>query len=278
MNIRIEDEFQDVIMKASTGLSIGKQELAEKAGISVDEVAGLLDGEVKEDALRKVAEPLGLHPKALVDMAKKAWRPEPIELQGLELYNTPFPVPGYEEMTVNSYLVWDKASRIAVAFDTGASAKDLLTDIGLHNLTLKALFLTHTHRDHIADYDTVVDACMNLATYAPAGEPHAKAMPVAHADRFHIGPFTVEARLTHGHSPGGMSYVVNGLGRHLAIVGDSLFCLSQGGAKEQYARALENNRSQILSLPDDTVLCPGHGPITTVAIEKARNPFFPEFK
>jgi glyoxylase-like metal-dependent hydrolase (beta-lactamase superfamily II) len=45
-----------------------------------------------------------------------------------------------------------------------------------------------------------------------------------------------------------------------------------------FEEALRNNREQILTLPDDTILCCGHGPLTTVGEEKAHNPFFPEFE
>ncbi|MFW5874192.1 MAG: MBL fold metallo-hydrolase [Verrucomicrobiota bacterium] len=278
MKIRVEDNFEDVLMKASTGWGYGKQELADRAGITLEQVTALLDGEADEAALRKVAPVLKLHADALVAMARKDWYPDPVDLDGLKQYNTPFPVEGYEEMTVNSYLVWNKGSRDAVAFDTGSDVEEMLADIAMHNLTLKALFLTHTHRDHIAAYDDLIEATVNLPTYAPEKEPYGKAMPVEHADRFHIADFSIEARLTHGHSPGGTTYLIRGLKRPVAMVGDSIFCLSQGGAKENHSLALENNRKQILSLSDDTILCPGHGPMTTVANEKARNPLFPEYK
>ena len=84
----------------------------------------------------------------------------------------------------------------------------------------------------------------------------------------------IEARLTSGHSPGGMTYVVTGLSRPIAIVGDSLFAGSMGGGNVSYEDALRNNREKILTLPDETVICPGHGPMTTVGEEKAHNPFF----
>jgi hypothetical protein len=51
-----------------------------------------------------------------------------------------------------------------------------------------------------------------------------------------------------------------------------------GKSLEYWAAALKNNREQIFTLPDDTILCPGHGPMTTVAQEKKYNPFYPEFK
>jgi hydroxyacylglutathione hydrolase len=80
--------------------------------------------------------------------------------------------------------------------------------------------------------------------------------------------------LTNGHSPGGTSYVVHGLQHPVAVVGDSLFAGSMGGAPNDYQKALRNNLEKLLSLPEDTLVCPGHGPLTTVANEREHNPFF----
>ena len=71
-----------------------------------------------------------------------------------------------------------------------------------------------------------------------------------------------------------MTFVVEGLARPLAIVGDSMFAASMGGGGVSYADALENNRAKILTLPAETIICPGHGPLTTVGKEKRENPFF----
>jgi len=57
-------------------------------------------------------------------------------------------------------------------------------------------------------------------------------------------------------------------------VGDSLFAGSMGGGNVSYQDALRNNLEKILTLPDSTIICPGHGPMTTVAQEKQHNPFF----
>jgi glyoxylase-like metal-dependent hydrolase (beta-lactamase superfamily II) len=51
-----------------------------------------------------------------------------------------------------------------------------------------------------------------------------------------------------------------------------------GGGMISYQDALRTNRGKIMALPDDSVLCPGHGPLTTVGEEKKHNPFFPEFR
>ena len=278
MNLRIEDNFEDVLMKACTGLGIGKQALAERTGLPLATVVALLNGVSDDASLRAVARVLALDADALISMAKQAWAPEPIEVPGLKCYNTPFPVPGYEEMTVNSYLVWSPQTKVAVAFDTGANVDALLADVKTLGLDLQALALTHTHRDHIAAYEELLESIEGKVAFAPELEPYADADSLAHGDCIDLEGLHIEVRLTNGHSPGGTSYVVEGLSQPLAIVGDALFCLSQGGAANAYARALENNRAHILSLSDDTILCPGHGPLTTVANEKAHNPFFPEFK
>jgi glyoxylase-like metal-dependent hydrolase (beta-lactamase superfamily II) len=60
----------------------------------------------------------------------------------------------------------------------------------------------------------------------------------------------------------------------VAVVGDSLFAGSMGGGNVSYADALRNNLEKILTLPDETIICPGHGPMTTVGEEKVHNPFF----
>ena len=72
--------------------------------------------------------------------------------------------------------------------------------------------------------------------------------------------------------------VITGLAQPVAATGDAIFAGSMGGGVVSYLDALANNRKHILSLPNETVLCPGHGPMTTVDEEKRHNPFFPEFQ
>ena len=72
--------------------------------------------------------------------------------------------------------------------------------------------------------------------------------------------------------------MINGLARPVAIVGDALFAQSMGGGMVSYQDALTTNRAELFTLQDDTIICPGHGPMTTVGEEKAHNPFYPEFK
>jgi glyoxylase-like metal-dependent hydrolase (beta-lactamase superfamily II) len=61
----------------------------------------------------------------------------------------------------------------------------------------------------------------------------------------------------------------------VAAVGDVIFAGSVGGIRARYRQALEAIQTEVLSMAPETILLPGHGPVTTVAHEKAHNPFFP---
>ena len=92
-----------------------------------------------------------------------------------------------------------------------------------------------------------------------------------------MGDIHLNALHTYGHSVGGITYVIDGLPCPVAIVGDALFAGSMGGGMVSYQDALRNNREKIMTLPDQTIICPGHGPMSTIGEEKKYNPFFPEF-
>lgn len=267
----LEDLYTDVIGKAQRGLGLDDEALAARAGIPAKWVGNVKSGDIDETVMRKVALELNLHPGALLAMARKEWRPAAVELTGLAQFNTPF-----EDMTVNAYLVWDPATRQAAAFDTGADAKPMADFIMSKGLTLEAIYLTHTHPDHVADLPTLLTG--KQPVFASRKEPWDGAELFDCGREFRLGGLTIESRQTWGHSKGGVTYVVRGLKQTVAIVGDALFASSMGGGGASYADALQTNRREIFSLPNDTIICPGHGPLTTIAEEKAHNPFYPEFK
>ncbi len=270
--IRIEDDFEDVLGKAMSGLGLDAAALAKASGLEAARIDSLLKGSINDAALLAIAPHLGLSPAKLVEMAHQRWRPA-VELpDGVTLFNTPFPVPGYEAMTVNSYLL--RSGHEAAAIDTGANTDPLLTEVAQRGLRLKSLYITHTHHDHIAALDTIRAAYPEITVYCPEGEPLPDTVALRAGSQLACGHLQIEARETSGHSPGALSYIVSDMAATVAFVGDAIFCLSMGKAPNAYEQALNNNRSQLLSLPDATILCPGHGPITTVADEKARNPFF----
>ena len=272
-SIPLEDNFEDVLGKALRGTGMPDGVLEFLTGVSEETIAKLKDGEFDEESLRKVASPLGLDADTLVERAREAWVPAPVEVEGLRQYNTVF-----DDMTVNNYLVWDPASKEAALFDTGTDASGAIGLVDELGLTLKQLFLTHTHLDHIVDRAAVESHNPELKTFVNALEPAGGATRFQPGDAFSVGTLRVSTRLTKGHSPGGTTYVINGLSCPVAIVGDALFAQSMGGGLISYQDALATNRAELFSLQDDTVICPGHGPMTTVGEEKAHNPFYPEFK
>jgi hydroxyacylglutathione hydrolase len=269
MAIPLEDNFNDIIGKAQRGLGISDSQLAEKSGVTSNAIRKLREGDINDDEILRIAPALLLDPQALLASARQKWKPEtPPAFGGLAQFVTP-----YDNITVNAYLVWDPESREAVAFDTGADCAEMLARIESERLKVKLILLTHEHADHIADLQRLRER-----TGAPifiSEREHAEgAQPIAEEKRFETGKLQIEARLTSGHSVGGMTYVIHGLAIPIAVAGDSLFAGSMGGGMVSYADAVRNNLQKILTLPDETIICPGHGPMTTVGEEKKHNPFF----
>lgn len=269
--IPIEDNFDDVIKKAQRGLDISDGELARRSQVSTHDLTALKNGHFDEAVARRVASHLRLHRDCLTELGNKAWYPQqPLFTSGFAAFNSP-----YDDMTVNSYAVWDERTRHAALFDTGGDAEPIMSLIESEKLRVRYIFLTHTHEDHIAQLPKLL-----AATQAEVWTSELESLPGAKTFAenafFHVGPFAIKTLFTNGHSPGGTTYYITGLSYPLAIVGDSLFSCSMGGTPtpESYAQAIDNNRKKILTLPLDTALACGHGPITTVAQEKKHNPFF----
>jgi len=266
--IPLEDNVADIIGKAQRGLRISDTELAEKARVSSQKIRKLREGDFDELALLRVAPVLGLAGRALCELAKNEWHPKKIDERGVAQFNT-----RYHGMAVNAYLVWDPAARVAAAFDTGADCTEIVRFANQEKLSVKLILLTHAHSDHVADLPRLREQTAGQV-FAPARESVPGAESIEEGKRFRLGKLEIDTRLTWGHSRGGMTYVVTGLGRPIAIVGDSLFAGSMGGGSVSYDDALRNNLEKILTLSDETIICPGHGPMTTVGEEKIHNPFF----
>lgn len=269
----LEDFSEDIIGKAQRGLGIDTGELAERSGVDFDTIQALRRGEADADAIRKIAPELGLHGEALLASAQKVWFPEQLDVPGLHAYHT-----HYGDMIVNAYLLQAPESREAIVFDTGTDCTAILNLLRGNSLTLAAICLTHSHRDHIADLDALRSANGNPPAYIHGEEMVHGATAIEEGWTLDAAGLQLTARQTSGHSVAGITFVVEGMPAPVAVVGDAMFAGSMGGGMISYSEALRNNREKILTLPDDTVLCPGHGPLTTVGQEKTHNPFFPEFK
>ncbi|HEY3758084.1 MAG TPA: MBL fold metallo-hydrolase [Opitutaceae bacterium] len=267
----LEDNYTDVIGKAQRGLKIGDAELARLAGVSAADLAAVKGGQPIDAVIRRVARHLRLDPDALEDLAHDRWYPSAPDFQrGFAQFHT-----SYDGMGVNHYLVWDPRTKEGAAFDTGADASELIDLARADGIKVGYIFLTHTHDDHVAALDALADAT-GAEVWASELEPapRAGAKTFRENAHFHIGRLAIKTLSTWGHSPGQTTFYITGLSFPLAIVGDSLFASSMGGSAGHYADQHRNDQGKIFSLPRDTVLACGHGPLTTVGQEKAHNPFF----
>jgi hydroxyacylglutathione hydrolase len=271
----LEDHLGDILAKSRASLGLTTDMLAEVAGVPEDvyaalEASGRWDGQL---ALDRLAARLGLDATKLEGVAR-GWEPAPVELgRWRELRRL---TTGDSSFTVNCYLLWDEATREAALFDTGLNAEAVLEVIGAERLQLRHIFITHSHYDH-------VEALGPIRQRQPQARVHSSS---AHApleqrnrptDFVHVGGLRITNRDTPGHADDGVTYVVGNWPEDapsVAIVGDAIFAGSMGKAVAHFELARQKVREQILSLPAETLICPGHGPLTTVGEEREHNPFF----
>ncbi|OIO95448.1 MAG: hypothetical protein AUK03_05510 [Anaerolineae bacterium CG2_30_64_16] len=197
-------------------------------------------------------------------------------------------------LQANCYVCGCARTRQAVVIDPGDNAPAIIEMLGRHNLSLARIVATHAHFDHILAARPLQDATgtpfylhrgdrpilasMRQTTQAwigfDPGNPPQLNGDLAAGQVIEIGDLALEVRLTPGHSPGSVTFVDHA-GRR-AFTGDALFAGSigrtdlPGGEMKTLLGAI---RAQILSLPDDYAVLPGHGPASTVGEERRTNPF-----
>jgi glyoxylase-like metal-dependent hydrolase (beta-lactamase superfamily II) len=270
--MHLEDGVCDILAKAMAGHGFSVEDLI-GTGFSKEAVEAVLSGDLDVPEAEGLAHRLKLDLPALRRIASGSYCPKVDIPSGLKLFTTPFPVPGYEEMTVNAYLYFDTSSRDAVIFDTGADANGILDVIAENFLNVRAIYLTHAHRDHIAGLDLLRTTFPTVPIWIDSKELFSVAQAIDEEDSHVFDGFKVASCSTSGHSPGGRTYILNTESMTLAVVGDALFAGSMGGARNQLPISIAALRQHVLSLPEQTILCPGHGPLTTVALERVNNAF-----
>ncbi|MBT3351968.1 MAG: MBL fold metallo-hydrolase [Nitrospinaceae bacterium] len=197
---------------------------------------------------------------------------------------------------MNSYIVGCEKTGEGIYIDPGAEVDRVIAFAKEKNLRLSRLIGTHAHIDHaegVAEAKQKLDIpfllheaeLFNLQSMPDVAKGYGFPVPdVPDIDDFlipgeflEVGDISFEIRLTDGHAPGNISLYWPGTGEggHV-IVGDSLFAGSIGrtdlymGSVKTLLSAIH---TQLLTLPPDTVVYPGHGPETTIGHEKATNPF-----
>jgi glyoxylase-like metal-dependent hydrolase (beta-lactamase superfamily II) len=273
--MNLEDHLGDIIGKGRSMKGVSGAAAARSAGLSeaefdAVEASGQITKSVNFGALASL---IGLDGTKLEQVAN-GWVPAE---QDLSAWRELRPVSTTEAgNTVHCYLVWDEVTREAALFDTGWDAAPALKLVEDHQLQLRHLFITHTHHDHVAGMQRIRDRVPKILLHTDA-----KSAPPQHRNRrndcVHLGSLRITNRETPGHADDGVTYIIGNWPEdapHVAIVGDAIFAGSMGRGFASWDLARQKVREQILTLPPDTLLCPGHGPLTTVAEEKAHNPFF----
>lgn len=266
--IPLEDNFADVLGKAMNGQGVGEAEAAAKSGLPREKIHRLLQGGFDEASARQLAAALSLRADALARLGRGEYRPAAPSATNLAQVST-----SYKGMTVNAYVLWDPEKRGAAIFDTGADAGPILDIVDREQLEVVGVFLTHSHADHTQALSALKDE-LGVDAWSSELEPVTGTGSFRPGDLFNAGRHFIRTRLTPGHTPGGTTFVIEGQFLSAAITGDALFAGSIGGVRQNYAGALAAIRHEILSLPEDTIICPGHGPMSTVGQEKEYNPFF----
>lgn len=192
----------------------------------------------------------------------------------------------------NCYIV--KHEDQALIVDPGFSPETIEKEINHQKVKPLAILLTHTHYDHIgavdqlvAKYDLPVYVAPEELDWLSAPEKNLSALtkdavivkseatPFEYGKTYEIGPFTFRVAHTPGHSPGGVSFIFEN--ERFAITGDALFAMSvgrtdlPGSNPEVQIPALAK---ELLTLPDDFIIYPGHREASTIGKEKEFNPFF----
>lgn len=198
----------------------------------------------------------------------------------------------------NAYVIAPEAPGPAVVIDAPPEPEALFDVLRQHELSPVALLVTHGHIDHIGGAGTI-DAELAVKTYIhpddewlatdPAAQltalfgqrqeaegfmPPATMLPLEHGQRLRLAGLELTVIHTPGHTPGHCCFHLRDEG--VLFSGDQLFAGSVGRTDlpgGSWADLIESMSTRILTLEDETEVLPGHGPTTTLARERATNPF-----
>jgi len=210
----------------------------------------------------------------------------------------PHAVPELEIITIpngtfaqNCYLVHPRSSLTAAIIDPGEESDRVLAEAARRGLRITAIWLTHAHIDHVMGVASVREATGAPIALHPADRPlydnastqglwfgiQIDPLPppdveLHHGDVLMLEEVALEVRHVPGHSPGHVVFVSPGV----VIGGDVLFAGSIGRTDlpgGDLETLLDGIRRELLTLPDETVVYSGHGPPTTIGVERTSNPF-----
>lgn len=197
-----------------------------------------------------------------------------------------------------SYILWRRGRHDAVVIDPGFDTQSILERLALSKLSVSAILNTHGHADHIAGNQAMKEAFpeaplvigRNEAALLRDSEANMSGpfgLPIASPDadrlvddgeRIEVAGFGFEVREIPGHSPGSVIFLCDEFDPPFVFGGDVLFAGSIGRTDfgGNMPQLLQGIRAKLFSLPDRAVIYPGHGPATTIGVERRSNPFVGE--
>jgi len=274
----LEDDFCDIIKKARIGQAWSVEDVARSTGLPGADIIALERGDQPRDReeVRALANTLGLRLDPLEQIVLEKWVPHPIpSISRIETIQGD--VNGYG---VNGYIVYDSGEALLV--DTAYNAPAMIAWLESHRLRLTGICLTHGHADHAEGIQQLL-ARWQVPVYLGAADvsllqwkPSEDCLTAPNDGRaISVGRLRVHCLATPGHTPGGICYRMDAESQRVCFVGDTLFAGSIGRSNPStlYQTHLRSVRNQVLALPPEYRLLPGHGPATTVREELDHNPF-----
>lgn len=196
------------------------------------------------------------------------------------------------ELQANCYVVGCERTKAGVIIDPGDEAERIMTTIAKHALKIQYVLLTHAHFDHIFACAAVAEATKaplalhkdDLPLFKEGGGAAYWGLPIPaykepelwleEGDNITFGDHTFEVLFTPGHTPGHVSFYEPTV--EVIFDGDVLFAGGIGRTDfpgGSYEVLLHSINHKLMVLPDETVVCSGHGPTTTIGRERISNPF-----
>jgi hydroxyacylglutathione hydrolase len=275
--VPLEDELGDVLEKAMTCAGLSPEILSEKSGVPVSSILDAVDyrPELGPRQCRNMAAVLGLNEVGLCALASGKYPlPEP---EGLPFFVWPLRMT-HGIGVVNAYIVAESGSDRGLLFDAGPASAALESAWPKCIRGIDAIFVTHVEPEHAGGLADAMRRFEVKDAYIPAGGEAGSARGMGEGDVVRMGSLEVTAFRTPGHSAMHNCYHVRSTSvagsRSLLVSGDLVFAGSAGGPYHCHKQLRAHIRRVLAAVPADTVVAPGHGPMTTAGNELRYNPFF----
>ena len=203
----------------------------------------------------------------------------------------------FNHIQVNTYVIYDDTKQCAIVdpgMETTAENDELINFLEKNELSPKYILLTHSHIDHVAGLEILcqkynlpatlhndalkilhqAEIYASVMNFEIASLKNLPTQSIEDKEVIKVGDIEIEALAVPGHAAGSMAYCLHE--EQVVFTGDALFCQSIGRTDlptGNYDQLIENLKTKILTLPNDYLILPGHGPESTIGDEKKYNPF-----